>query len=405
MAAEATEPYDPYQGHSPTVTWFELFYDLVVVASVGLTNDVFLDRPTWQNAVLAAVTMAALAWVWFLTTLFNNLFPGQDLLRRALLLAQMAAIAIAGLAIDQDHGIDNRIGLLAYAAALAIVGALITWGARSTPRRVRLRVIGPIAIAAAICVVGAIDDHYRSGLYLVAALLVSMLPILLMQYSEWREESMIRLDHLRERLGLFVLIILGEGFAQLVSALHFLGTIPRADLFALLFVLSFAVWWIYFDGTFSDYTDLVHVRWRLTLLAHLTLIFGIVGTVDVLVLLAAGEATELGDEALAYFVICLSLVLLSFAALTFTAKGRLGVQGWLQLACGLLIVSIGLVLVPRDDTSTNAVILLSAAVVIGNAVIAVWADANERRHEWRSSLGVAFRGTHEPRTDREPPMA
>jgi low temperature requirement protein LtrA len=403
MAFEASPGEDAVAASSPTVSWFELFYDLVVVAAVGLTNDVFLVKPSWASAILAAVTMSALAWAWFLTTLYNNLFPGQNLVRRALLLVQMAALAVAALAVNQEQGIDNRAGLVAYAAALAIVGGLIAWGSRTTAVRARLLIAAPIGVAAAICLIGAVDDNYHSGAYLVAALLVSMLPIFLRQYSRWSAASMIRLDHLRERLGLFVLIILGEGFAQLVSALHYLGNIPRADMFALLFILSFAVWWIYFDGTFSNRTNLAHVRWRLTLLAHMTLIFGIAGTLDILILLTSGQTTELGDEALTYFVLCLSLVLFSFAALSFTAKGSLGLQGWVQLVCGVIIVTVGLVLVPRDDTSTTAVIVLSAAIVIANAVIAVWSDEAREQHAWRASLGIALGAAPQPPKAGPPP--
>jgi len=383
---------------SPTVSWFELFYDLVVVAAVSMTNDVFLAQPSLETAALGAVTMTALAWVWFLTTLYNNLFPGQDIVRRLLLVGQMAAIAIAGLAVDQERGLENRDGLIAYAVALVIVAALIAWGGRSTDTPIQVRSIVPILVAAAICAAGALDADSRSGIYLIVGVLVSMVPILLTQYAQWQNRSMLRLEHLRERLGLFVLIILGLGFAELLDALHATGAIPRADLFALLFILSFAVWWIYFDGTFSEHTDLSSVRWRLTLLAHLTLVFGIGGTLDVLILLISGHASDLGDAALTYFVACLAVVLLSFAALTFTAKGRLGVQGRAQIACAVLILIVGVVLVPQDNTSTYGVIGLSAAIVILNAVIAVSADVAANRHQWRTSLGVALRGE-----DPQPP--
>jgi len=396
MTSEHPESHATASTRSPTVSWFELFYDLVVVAAISLTNDAFLAHPSLENAGLAVVCMAALAWIWFLTTLYNNMFPGGDLLRRLLLLLQMAAIAIAGLSVDQVHGIDNRVGLLAYGCALAIVAGLIVWGGITARSRIRTRSLVPILAATAICLAGAIDSTSRSGAYLAAAMLASVLPLLLTTYAQWSDASMIRLDHLRERLGLFVLIVLGEGFAQLLSALHFLGTIPRSEVFALVFILSFAVWWIYFDGTFSDHTVLATVRWRLTLLGHLTLVFGITGTLDILVLLAAGEENELGDASLTYFVGCLSLVLLSFALLTFTAKGRLGIHGWVQLACGVLIVVVGLVLVPQSDTSTDAVVGLSGAIVVANAIIAVWADATSDRRPWRASLGLALRGEADP---------
>jgi low temperature requirement protein LtrA len=396
--AGAIESQRQHRERTPSVSWFELFYDLVVVAAVGLTNDAYLDHPSLANAVLAMIAMTALAWVWFLTTLYNNLYPTQDIGRRFLLVVQMAAIALAGLAVDQEHGVDNRLGLAAYATSLLIVAVLNVVGSRMAHADLSISVV-PILIASAICYVGALDSIFRSRWYLIAAVLVSVVPLLTRHYDRWRNGSRLRLDHLRERLGLFVLIVLGEGFAQLLSALHLLGSIPRVQLFPVVFLLAFAVWWIYFDGTFSNHTDLSNVRWRLTLFAHLTLVFGIVGTLDILVLLTAGESTSLGDTTLLYFVACLAMVLVSFAILTFTAKGRLGPPGWVQLTCAALIVVVGVALVSKDETSTYLVVGISAAIVIGNAVLAVWMDYGADRETGWHSLTAALRGEDPPKND------
>lgn len=355
--------------HSPVVSWFELFYDLVVIAAVGLTNDVFIDDPTPATAALAIGSMTSLAWVWFLTTLYNNVNPSRDVGRRLLLVVQMAAITIAGLAVDQGHGVNARGGLIAYGVALLIVASLNAVGGRR-PGGVALPYV-PVLIAAGICFVGALFENHYARWVLLVTLVVSILPMLTFSYPAWRNAPGLRLDHLRERLGLFVLIILGEGFLQLVSALHNLDAIPRGELIPIVFLLSFAVWWIYFDGTFGESTNLHTVRWRLALLGHLTLVFGIAGTLDILVLLTAGEDRELGDELLTYFVVCMALVLVSFAVLGLTVRQRLGAQGWTAIVCAGLIALVGLVLLPQDETSTLLVVALSAVAVIGNAVFAV----------------------------------
>ena len=362
------------QAHTPTVSWFELFYDLVVVAAVSLTNDFFLRQPSFTSALLAVACMTALAWVWFLTTLYNNVFPGQDTLRRLVLVVQMAAVIVAALAVDQEHGVSGRAGLVAYGVALALLALLILRGAHTTRTPVRLGAVVPIGLAAVICWIGAFADNIRSIGFLLAAVAVSMVPILVREYAAWQQRSQLRLDHLRERLGLFVLIILGEGFAQLVTTLHATGSIPRSDLFALMFLLTFALWWIYFDGTFAQDTDLALVRWRLTLLGHLTLVFGIGGTLDILILLTAQEGAELGEGALTYFVACVATVLVSFALLRYSTKGRLGLAGWVQAASGVVILAVGLVLPRGGEEEVLIVVGVCAAVVIGNAVLAVWTD-------------------------------
>jgi len=397
-----TEPgaTDETSEKAPTVSWFELFYDLVVVAAIGLTNDVYLDRPSTETAMLSIITMSALAWVWFLTTLYNNLHPSHDLGRRFLMVVQMGLIAAAGLSVDQEHGIGDRAGLVAYGLALGIVVVLNLWGSRvdHVPAS-RLSTIS-IALAAAICVIGGLDDNFRARVYLVAALVVSMVPMLTRQFSHWRNTDLLRLDHLRERLGVFVLIVLGEGFVTLLNSLHTRGEIPRTDLFALLFLLAFAVWWIYFDGTFSHHTNLSVVRWRLSLLCHLTLIWGIMGMQDILVLLTTADQVVLADTAQWYFVLCLALVLFSFAGLTYTAKGRLGPQGWLQVGCAWGVVIVGGTLVPRADDYLYWVIGLCAAIVVVNAVVAVWMDHGLRKDRWFKDLSEALRGVESTRDDR-----
>lgn len=382
--------------HSPTVTWFELFYDLVVVAAVTLTNDAFLDEPSITTARAAVFGIVALSWIWFHTTLFNNMFPGQDLLRRLLLLGQMALIVTAGLAVDQLGGPDRRTAMLAYSGALLVLVVLMA----STPLLAPPRVSSPVAeirawvwalAGAVVCAVGAFVPVVEAGWFLAAALAITIVPTLTWQYRRWIGDARLRPDHLRERLGLFVLIILGEGFAQLVVALHGAGGIPRAGLYALTFLVSYALWWIYFDGTFSERLDLDRVHWRLSLLGHLTLVFGMAGTLDILVLVTAQKEAEFGPQVLRYFAVCVALVLLSFALLRYTARGELGIPGWVNIASAVLVVVAGLV-TDAEGFDPFAVVAGYALVVIGNGVMAAWADRTVRSGGMRSQVSSVLRG-------------
>ena len=379
---------DPVDGSRPTVSWFELFYDLVVVAAVSLANDAFLTKPSAQTALVALLSTTALSWIWFMTTLVNNMFPGQDLLRRGLLLVQMAAIVVAGLSVDQETGLSNGNGLAACGVATAIVAVLMIRSGRDWPTRHLLRATAPVILSATLFLAGGVLDLEAAALVVVIALAASVIPIFASEYSRWQDRSALRLDHLRERLGLFVLIILGEGFAQLVHALDGVGSIPRGGIFVLTFLLAFALWWIYFDGTFSDRTDLGAVRWRLSLLGHLTLVFGMMGTLDVLVLLTAQDEEALGDSLLMYFATSVATVFFSFALLGFTTHGRIGRTGWLHIASGLLVLAAALLLVPGSEASTLAVITGCAVIVVVNAALAVWASepGRSRQGAWHALL-------------------
>ena len=360
-----------------TVGWFELFYDLVVVAAIAVANDDFLTDPSVHTARDAVIAVVAMSWVWLLTTLVNNIFPGDDLLRRGLMLVQMALIVVAVLTIDQTLAVAGTTVMLAYGGALLVIPALRVadgWVPRAdrAPAPRSWRVLTALCIPPALCALGAVLGDPALVWLLVVALAVSGVTVLVWLYPQWWVDDRLRLDHLRERLGLFVIIILGEGFAQLVAALHGLGTIPRSGSFALLFLVSFALWWIYFDGLAPPDRHLRAVRWRLALLGHLTLIFGIAGTLDILVLLAAGDESLIGEHIPDYFAACIGLVLLSFALLRHAMARRLGAIGILHIvSAGAVIVMAGVV----QDTARglDLTIVLSAGVVIVNGVASAWA--------------------------------
>lgn len=383
--------------HSPAVGWFELFYDLVVVAAVTLTNDTFLEEPSWVSARTAVFGIFALSWVWLLTMLFNNLFPGQDLIRRALMLAQMAAVVAAALAIDSPDGLETGTAFAAYGVALLIVVLLIASDrlvARPgrAPAPLNPGVLVPLLIAGGLCLLGPWLTPIPSYVLLPIVLAVSIIPILGFQYRRWQAAGLLRLDHMSERLGLFILIILGEGFAQLVAELHRLGFIPRAGLYALTFLVSFALWWIYFDGTFSERTELGRVRWRLSLLGHLLLVFGMAGTLDILVLLTAGEELDFGPRVLRYFCGCVALVLVAFALLRTTAKGRLQFPGWLHLASAAALMLVAFAFIDEGVADLPWVAFMCASAIIVNGVVSAWHDHSDSPGGARARFAAVLRG-------------
>ena len=58
-----------------TVTWLELFYDLVMVAAIIVFSHGVSDHPTWEIALKTLVVFIVLWWVWLITTLLVNADP------------------------------------------------------------------------------------------------------------------------------------------------------------------------------------------------------------------------------------------------------------------------------------------------------------------------------------------
>lgn len=383
------------RGSSTTVGWFELFYDLVVVAAIAVSNDDFLTDPSTDTARDAIIAIVALSWVWLLTTLVNNILPADDIIRRGLMLVQMALIVVAVLTIDQSIDVAGTKVMLAFGGALLVIPLLVLadrWVHRLVrePAVRQWPLLTALTVPPVLCGVGALLGAPALVWLLGLALIVSGVTVLGWQYGRWRDDARLRLDHLRERLGLFVIIILGEGFAQLVAALHGLGTIPRSGTFALIFLVSFALWWIYFDGLTPTDSDLHSVRWRLSLLGHLTLVLGIAGTLDILVLVAAADESAIGDHIPGYFAACVAIVLVSFALLRFAMLGRLGSVGLLNLASAFVVLAISAIV---DDTERglDATIVLCALVVVVNGVVTA-STRQPGRESLLTRTGAALRG-------------
>ncbi len=374
---EITQPPRTKGANNPTVSWFELFFDLVVVAAVNITNDRYLEHPSTATALLAIVGLIGLCWVWLLTTVFNNVYPGDGVVRRLAIVVQMAALMVAALAVDDAENLGYSTGMVAFGVAILVPAVLILNSTRGTVSRPLGRQAPPLVLAATICIVAGLVAPAPLGPYLLVALLIGIVPMLAVNRGRLQTVLGRRTDHLRERLGLFVLIVLGDGFLFMVQALAQADSIPNPGAFAMTFIISFAIWWLYFEGTFSARHSTQPLRWRLSLSAHLLLVLGMIGTLDSLVLFTIRDQARLGDQNLGYFAVSVALVLVAFSLLGVTVRGRWGVVSWVQATSGLAIGVLGLTAVPAADLTVFAVMTGIGIIVIANAAFAGWSDRRQ----------------------------
>ena len=378
--AAPAEPREPSnQPSNPTVSWFELFYDLVVVAAVNITNDKYLEHPSGSTAILGMLGLTALCWVWFVTTLGNNVYPELSTTRRVLMLVQMVAFMVAALGVDFAGEADSARGLLMYGVALAVAATLILLATRGSTKAPLGRLSILTAVGAVICIVAGLVAPPVLWPYLVLALVLGIAPLLAGGRQQSGQGFVLRADHMRERLGLFVLIILGDGFLLLVQSLAQHGSIPNLGVFAMTFAISFSLWWIYFGSTFSQRDTTARPHWRLTLLAHLTLVFGMIGTLDCLVLFTVRQQDRLGEQNLVYFAVSVGVVLLSFAVIGYTVRDGWRPPSTVQALSGLALPALCLALTPRMEVPIYGAMTVTGAVVLGNAVFAAWWDRRSAR--------------------------
>lgn len=276
-------------GQDRNASRLELFFDLAYVLAVAELANVLLADTSWGGAGRFAglFTVVFLSWVGF--TLYANRFDTDDVIFRLAKFAGMAAIVgcAAGMSAATESTFTVFTGSY-LAGRLVLVG--LYWRAwRHVPEaRVTIGVylLAMTAVASLWALSLTVPGHVAFWLWGAAAVVDVVAPLVASQRGD---QAPLHLEHLPERFGLLVILVLGEVIASIVTGVHDTAWAPRSVLVAgAAFVTTAAMWWIYFDvsGLVSgralqraqDESDADHVdeRHDLFVLGHLPLTAGIV---------------------------------------------------------------------------------------------------------------------------------
>ncbi|MEV3856802.1 low temperature requirement protein A [Streptomyces sp. NPDC050095] len=234
-------------------TWFELFGDLVFVAAVGQTTHRIGSHPHAASIAAAAALFVPLWWTWVLYAVRANRADRDRTVQRLLTTAGLAAVA--GMAVflgGVGHGRGADAGfVVAYLGARAGVAALYLWDLRSEPRlrRITTAYLTGSALTGSIWLTAtfALNGTARYVTWGVAMAGELILPLLA---GRRLGDSTGDAEHLRERFGLFTIIVIGESVLGFTNGLVKAHTAPMAALnAAAAFALSAGLWWSYFSAS------------------------------------------------------------------------------------------------------------------------------------------------------------
>lgn len=242
-------------GHSESeekrkVTWLELFYDLVYVATIIQLGNVLSENISWMGFFEFVSLFLPVWWSWMGVTFYANRFLSDDVWHRVLIFVQI--FAVAALAIGVPTAFEPGISRF----ALAYVGVrlvLVILFLRVPPR-------GPVAqplarryafgftISALIWLVAAfVPMPLRYGLWIIGMLVDFVVPLhpttrrLVMRMPPARE-------HIAERFALFTMIVLGESFVKVITSVPGEALGWNTFVFgAIGLIVAGSVWWLYFD--------------------------------------------------------------------------------------------------------------------------------------------------------------
>ena len=241
-------------GSEQRVTFFELFFDLVFVFAITQLSHLLLDHLTPQGAFQTALLLAAVWWSWMYTTWMTNRFDPDRLPVRLLLIGIMFVSLIMSSAIPAAFDDRGLIFALSYAAIhIGRPLAILFFAGTDHPSAMNfLRILLWCTFAGIVWIVGGFADGWlRSGVWIAALAIDFTGPLLRYQVpglgqsttADWSVNG----RHLAERCQLFLILALGESIIITGATFGDLDpTVLTVVAFALSFLGSVALWWIYF---------------------------------------------------------------------------------------------------------------------------------------------------------------
>src|SRR5215475_2871280 len=104
-------------GQGRTVTWLELFFDLIFVAAVAQVAEPLRHDYSIVELVRFTPLLVLIWWAWIGHTFFSTRFDSDDVVQRGLTFLQI--FAVAAMAANAKDALDSR-SSAGFAAAYAV---------------------------------------------------------------------------------------------------------------------------------------------------------------------------------------------------------------------------------------------------------------------------------------------
>ena len=216
-----------------SITWLELFFDLVAVAAMVVLASALEEHTTWAGIGIFSVTFAAIWMCWSSLALYVNL--ANEAAEKRTIILGMAAIAVmaASLLHLEEHANTFVAAFLicrwfTARASLRTGRLLANWsalqlGGLTAPWLISLWIEGPTkywfwAAGIALDLIGQILNRDGDEEVLARINERSARDRARGEIRPTLVTADIRGHHLEERLGTFVIIVLGESVLQMVRA-------------------------------------------------------------------------------------------------------------------------------------------------------------------------------------------
>ena len=232
-------------------TWLELFYDLVfVVVIFQLAHNLEEDFSLYGFLGFLAL-FVPVWWSWTGAAFYATRFDTDDLGHRILILLQMVGAAALAVNVSDALGNDSAGFALSYAAiriilVLEYVRTGISKSFSSATPLIRRYSIGFLCAAIVWIISAFIPPPFRFVLWAIGLVIDFATPI---TAGRLHSQFAPHISHLPERMGLFIIIVLGESVLEIVAGVQKW----EFDIYSMLILglglsIPFSLWWLYFDN-------------------------------------------------------------------------------------------------------------------------------------------------------------
>ena len=199
-------------------SWLELFFDLVFAGAVGQLAGAFQERPGLATLGVFLMLFTPIWWLWVQLTFYADRHESEDAAHRVAFLAVM--LLCVGLAASAPRALlGSTTGFVVFFACIRVVQLALYARARrhlAATKALYTRYLvffgaGGVLWLSSLAVVGpARYAFWLAGLLSDAVGSMAMLSA--------RRRVPLNTAHLADRFQIFVLIVLGESVARLISA-------------------------------------------------------------------------------------------------------------------------------------------------------------------------------------------
>ncbi len=271
----------PEHGHEKKVAWLELFYDLIYVAAIIQLGDALSHHVDWAGALGFIALFIPIWQTWTGFTFYSNRFVIDDFAHRALVFAQM--FAIGGMAVSVGRVIEGDIQVFigCYVVARLVLVALYwrAWKHVEEAKDLTHRFWVGYLIGATVWFSSLfVPAPWWVFVWAVAIAVDAWVPL---NHKARELASRFPPDvlHASERYGLLTIIVLGESFVKVLSALSAKGLNPDTALMgALGLAITCSLWWIYFDDVAGSRIKKTRIAAFAWVYAHLPLTIAVTGS-------------------------------------------------------------------------------------------------------------------------------